>query len=70
MTETVPAKRVYQYTFIIACASEGEPDLDRVENLIDLNMQDLVYDENFITALDESQAVTIQVIPQIGRENG
>jgi archaellin len=61
---------VYQYTFIIACASEGEPDLDRVENLIDLNMQDLVYDENFITALDESQAVTIQVIPQIGRENG
>jgi len=58
--------RTYQYLFTIECASEGKPDLTEVENLIDLNMQELVYDDTFISALDESQAVTIQVIPKNG----
>jgi len=58
--------RTYQYLFTIECASEGQPDLTEVENLIDLNMQELVYDDTFIAALDESQAVTIQVIPKNG----
>jgi hypothetical protein len=29
--------------------------------MIDLSMQDLVYDDEFIAALDEKEAVTIQV---------
>ena len=58
--------RTYQFLFTIECASEGQPDLSEVENLIDLNMQELVYDDTFISALDESQAVTIQVIPKNG----
>lgn len=58
--------RTYQYLFTIECASKGEPDLTEVENLIDLNMQELVYDDTFISALDESEAVTIQVIPKNG----
>jgi len=58
--------RTYQYLFTIECASEGKPDLTEVENLIDLNMQELVYDDTFISALDESEAVTIQVIPKNG----
>jgi hypothetical protein len=29
--------------------------------MIDLSMQDLVFDDEFITALDEKEAVTIQV---------
>lgn len=62
MSEGVEPKRVYEFTFVISCASEGKPDMQRVEELIDLNMQDLVYDDNFIAALDESQAVSIQVI--------
>jgi hypothetical protein len=33
----------------------------RVEEMIDLTMQDLVFDDEFITALDEKEAVTIQV---------
>ena len=62
--------RIYTYTFTIECASDGTPDLTKVENLIDLNMQDLVYDDEFIAALDETASVTIQVIPQFGKTNG
>lgn len=61
--------RTYKYQFVVECATEGEPDLAQVERLIDLNMQDLVYDDNFIAALDEKQAVTIQVIPLFGQIN-
>lgn len=39
----------------------GNADTQRVEQLIDLAMQDLVYDSEFIAALDEKEAVTIQV---------
>jgi hypothetical protein len=39
----------------------GRADLDEVERLIDLNMQELVYDDVFIAALDEREAVSIQV---------
>jgi len=62
--------RTYTYTFTIECASDGKPDLNKVENLIDLNMQDLVYDDEFIAALDETASVTIQVTPQFGKTNG
>ena len=62
--------RIYNFTFTIECASDGEPDLARVEEMIDLNMQDLVYDDEFIAALDEKESVTIQVIPIFGQQNG
>jgi len=58
--------RTFQYTFTIECAGQGDADLARVEQLIDLSMQDLVEDDEFITALDEKESVTIQVIQQIG----
>jgi hypothetical protein len=53
--------RVYKFSFTVECSSDGEPDLNRVEEMIDLNMQDLVMDDMFIDALDEKEAVTIQV---------
>jgi len=53
--------RTYKFIFTIDCASSGTPDLPRVEEMINLNMQDLVYDDEFITALDEKESVTIQV---------
>ena len=62
--------RTYTYTFTIECASDGEADLTKVENLIDLSMQDLVYDDEFVSALDETASVTIQVTPQFGKTNG
>lgn len=58
--------RLYTFKFTIECASDGDVDLARVEQLIDLSMQDLVEDDEFIAALDEKTSVTIQVTPQIG----
>jgi hypothetical protein len=62
--------RTYKFQFEVICASQGDPDLKRVEDMIDLNMQDLVYDDEFIAALDEREAVTIQVIPLFGKTDG
>lgn len=55
--------RTYNFTFTIECASPGTPDLARVEEMIDLLMQELVLDDAFVDALDEKTAVTIQVLP-------
>ena len=54
--------RQYKFSFTVECAGEGTPDLNRVEQMIDLSMQDLVFDDEFIAALDEKEAVTIQVL--------
>lgn len=53
--------REYNFSFKVICSSEGKPDLARVEELIDMNMQDLLMEDMFIDALDEKEAVTIQV---------
>ena len=55
--------RTYTFRFEVVCAGEGTPELAKVEDMIDLAMQDLVYDDEFIAALDEKEAVTIQVLP-------
>ena len=56
------AQRTLKYTFTITCTNSGqEIDHKRVEEMIDLNMQDLVFDDEFIQALDEQEAVAIQV---------
>lgn len=62
--------RTYKFTFEITCASNGQADLGKVEEMIDLTMQDLVFDDQFVTALDEGQSVTIQVTPQFGKVDG
>ena len=53
--------RKYTYQFEVICAGSGTADDSRVESMIDLAMQDLVYDDEFIAALDEKESVTIQV---------
>jgi archaellin len=62
--------RTYKFTFEITCAGQGDPDLKKVEDMIDLSMQDLVFDDKFVAALDERESVTIQVIPQFGQMDG
>ena len=62
--------RAYTFVFRVECAGEGAPDLARVEEMIDLNMQDLVFDDEFVAALDERESLTIQVIPQFGQMDG
>ena len=65
------AQREYKYTFTVTCVNQGEKhDMARVEQMIDLAMQDLIYDDEFVKALDEQEAVTIQVIPNFGTDNG
>jgi hypothetical protein len=53
--------REYKFQFTGVCAGQGSPDMNKVETMIDLAMQDLVFDDEFIAALDEGEAVTIQV---------
>ena len=53
--------RKYTYQFEVICAGSGTADDDQVERMIDLAMQDLVYDDEFISALDEKESVTIRV---------
>lgn len=62
--------RTYTYSFTVTCASNGNPNLPKVEELIDLSMQDLVYDDAFIEAFDEQESVTIQVLSTFGKTRG
>jgi hypothetical protein len=55
--------RTFTYTFTIECAGNGNADHKRVEDMLDLSMQDLVHDDEFVQALDEKTSVTIQVTP-------
>ncbi len=55
--------RTYKFGFTVECATDGSPNMVKVEDMIDLAMQDLVYDDEFVAALDEKEAVTIQVTP-------
>ena len=65
------AQREYRYTFTVTCTNQGaEHDMNRVEEMIDLSMQDLIFDDEFISALGEQEAVTIQVTPNFGSDNG
>ncbi len=59
--------RIYKFQFEVICVGQGDADLARVEQLIDLSMQDLVYDDEFVAALDEKEALTIQVVPILGK---
>jgi hypothetical protein len=53
--------REMKFQFTVICVGKGQADDERVESMIDLAMQDLVYDDEFVAALDEKEAVTIQV---------
>ena len=68
MSEAPEAKRRFTYTLTIECAGEGNANLEKVENLLDLHFQELVMDDNFVNELDEANAVTIQVIPNFGQK--
>jgi hypothetical protein len=67
VSEAPEAKRKFTYMLTIECAGEGNANLDRVENLLDLHFQELVMDDNFVKELDEANAVTIQVVPNFGQ---
>lgn len=53
--------KTYNFRFEVICARAEDTDLARVEQMIDLAMQDLIYDDEFIAALGEKESVTIRV---------
>jgi hypothetical protein len=53
----------FNFKFEVICATALRPDLTKVEEMINLAMQDLVYDDEFIAALGERESVTIRVSP-------
>lgn len=55
--------RKFNFIFSVECASDGEEDIQKVEELMDLALKDLIYDDEFIAALDEKESVTIQLVP-------
>jgi hypothetical protein len=55
------SERKLYYQFEVICGNDGTADETKVENMIDLAMQDLCFDDEFIAALDEKKAVTIRV---------
>ena len=55
--------RTFSFIFTVECGGEGNADQNRVEELMDLAMKDLIYDDEFIAALDEKESVKIQLVP-------
>ncbi len=55
--------RKYVFRVVIECATDDtRADLARVEEMLDLSMQELVYDDAFIVALNEKEAVSVTTI--------
>ena len=59
--------RKFRFVFEVECAGSGNADQDRIEELLDLALKDLIYDDEFIVALDEKESVTIQLVPLTGK---
>mgnify|MGYP003351214833 FL=1 len=53
--------RKFTYQLEVICAGNVTADEARVEEMLDLAFQDLVYDDEFIASLDEKESVTIRV---------
>lgn len=56
----------YSFKLDIECHDNSNPDMERVEYLLDLHFQDLLYDEAFVATLKEKHAITIQVTRMVG----
>jgi hypothetical protein len=55
--------RRLEYTLVIECGTDGPADMQRVEEMISLTFKDLIYDDEFVTALGETQSISSQVTP-------
>ena len=63
----------FNYNFEVICASAANPDMIKAEEMINLAMQDLIYDDEFIAALGEKESVTIRVsrvLDKLPNDNG
>jgi hypothetical protein len=58
--------RTFNFSVTIECGSDGQADTDRVYQMMAITMQDLIYDDEFVSALGETQSVSVQVTPVLG----
>jgi hypothetical protein len=55
--------RTFKFTVVVECGSDGTADMNRVQEMVAITMQDLIYDDDFVSALGETQSVSVQVTP-------
>ena len=55
--------RRLEYRLVIECGTDGPGDLAQIENMIALTFKDLMYDDEFVDALGETQSIATQVTP-------
>jgi hypothetical protein len=48
---------------VIECASDGQANMDLVQQMMGLTMQELIFDDDFVSALGETQSVSVEVTP-------
>jgi hypothetical protein len=58
--------RTFTFTVTIECGSDGSADTAQVQQMMALTMQDLIYDDDFVSALGETQSVSVLVTPNLG----
>lgn len=64
--------RVFKFSVTIETGGDGNADFGRVEELLALHVQDLLYDEEFVAALDESVSIssTVLAVPNLDNQKG
>lgn len=55
--------RRFKFEVTIECASDGQADTDRVQQMLSLSCQELIFDDDFVTALGETQSVSVEITP-------
>jgi hypothetical protein len=71
MADPSAKNRTVRFSVTIETKGAGhDADLVRVEELLALHIQDLLYDEEFTSALQPEEFISSTVTPILGKENG
>ena len=60
----------YNFKFEVICATAKNPNIAKVEEMLIVAMQDLIFDDEFVAALGERESVTIRVSPILDKLEG
>lgn len=61
--------RTLNFRLTIECGSDGPGDPSQVENMLSLAFRDLIYDDEFVAALGETQSVATQITPILDNQS-
>jgi hypothetical protein len=55
--------KTYRFVVEFTCATDtAQADLSRAEDMLDLSMQELVFDDEFVEALGETEGLQVSVV--------